>query len=161
MKSSKPNVFTVGKIYEVKDNEFRSDRGYEPYYYRGGGKCVIGFGSVELIEIVGEVEPPKKEKYFNGKAVCVKTHGYEDGLTIDRIDSNGDYTPENCRWSDRKEQGVNKRSTKWITWNGETHTLTEWSTILNIPLRTLSWRCRNWSIEKAFTEPLTKRGGWH
>ncbi len=89
------------------------------------------------------------------------THGYEDGLTIDRIDSNGDYTPENCRWSDRKEQGVNKRSTKWITWNGETHTLSEWSTILNIPLRTLSWRCKNWSIEKAFTEPLTKRGGWH
>jgi hypothetical protein len=112
VKSSKPDVFTVGKIYEVKDNEFRSDRGYEPYYYSGGGKCVIGFDSVELIEIVGDVETPKKEEYYNGKVVCTegivglttkgKIYEFKDGrLTYDDGDkstSDGIHTFEDvCR----------------------------------------------------------------
>jgi hypothetical protein len=89
------------------------------------------------------------------------SHGYADNLTLDRIDGTKGYFPENCRWVDRKVQGVNKKSTKWITWNGETHTLTEWSEILGIPQKTLNWRYHNWSLEKAFTSPLSKRGGWH
>lgn len=88
-------------------------------------------------------------------------NGYSDELTLDRIDVNLGYCPKNCRWVNRKVQGVNKKSTKWITWRGETHTLTDWSSILGIPFGTLSWRCRHWTLEKAFTEPLTTRGGWH
>lgn len=88
-------------------------------------------------------------------------NGYDEHLTLDRIDTYGNYCPSNCRWVNRKEQGVNKRSTQWVTWNGETHTLTEWAEILNIPQKTLNWRYNNWPLERAFTEPLSKRGGWH
>jgi hypothetical protein len=88
-------------------------------------------------------------------------NGYSDNLTLDRIDGAKGYSPDNCRWVDRKVQGVNKKSTVWITWNGETHTLSEWSKILGIKESTLSWRCRHWTIEKAFTEPLTSGGGYH
>lgn len=90
------------------------------------------------------------------------SNGYSDELTLDRIDTFGNYSPSNCRWCDRKEQGVNKRSTKFVTWGGETHTLTEWSNILGIPQKALNWRYHHWSdIDKIFTEPLSKRGGHH
>lgn len=89
------------------------------------------------------------------------SNGYSDDLTLDRIDYTKGYYPSNCRWVNRKIQGANKKSTKFITWNGETYTLTEWSEKLGIPLRTLSWRFNHWSLDEAFTKPLTSRGGWH
>lgn len=58
--------------------------------------------------------------------------------TLDRIDSNGNYCPENCRFASRKEQDNNKRSCVWITDdNGETHNLTQWGEILGIKRGTL------------------------
>lgn len=57
-------------------------------------------------------------------------NGYAEGLTIDRIDNNKDYSPDNCRWVDRVVQANNRRSNHPITWNGETHNITEWSRIL-------------------------------
>ncbi len=51
---------------------------------------------------------------------------YKEGLSIDRIDNNGDYCKENCRWSTDKEQSRNRRTSRYIKFKGETKTLAEW-----------------------------------
>lgn len=59
-------------------------------------------------------------------------NGYKDGLTIERKDVNGDYCPENCCWITREEQSKNRRNSHFITYRGETKTLSEWSRELHI-----------------------------
>ena len=59
-------------------------------------------------------------------------NGYEETLSIDRIDNNGDYCPENCRWSDTQEQARNRSSTIRITIGNATKTLTEWCEIFEV-----------------------------
>lgn len=80
-------------------------------------------------------------------------NGYKEGLTIDRIDVNGNYEPSNCRWVNRKIQGRNKRNNQLITYNGETHCISEWAEILGIDYYTLLKRINVYKhpIKKAFT----------
>ena len=56
-----------------------------------------------------------------------KQHGYKEGLTLDRIDNNEGYSPNNCRWVTNKEQANNKRTNIYITYKGKTKTLAQWA----------------------------------
>lgn len=69
-------------------------------------------------------------------------NGYKDNLTIDRINNNGDYCPENCRWVTMKEQSNNTRRNKIITVDGQSHTLSEWADITGINYGTLKSRAK-------------------
>lgn len=58
------------------------------------------------------------------------SNGYDDTLTIDRIDNNGNYQPDNCRWVDCVAQANNRRSNVILEFNGESHNIKEWARIL-------------------------------
>lgn len=80
-----------------------------------------------------------------------ENNGYSDNLTIDRIDTNGNYEPNNCRWITLKAQGFNKTNTKYFEYNGQKKCLAEWAEIFGINKPTLYNRIYNlgWDIKKA------------
>lgn len=74
------------------------------------------------------------------------SNGYQENLTIDRIDVNGNYEPSNCRWVDQKTQQNNKRTNVHLTYNGITKTMSEWASELNIKYELIQTRhYRKWS----------------
>lgn len=82
-------------------------------------------------------------------------NGYQQGLTIDRINKDGNYCPENCRWVDNLTQQNNRTDNKNLTFNGTTKTMSEWARFFGIKYITLKTRIRNgWDIEKALTTPV-------
>ena len=77
-------------------------------------------------------------------------NGYDDTLTIDRIDNNKGYEPSNCRWVDMKQQSRNRRNTRTITYKGETKPISEWCELLNLNYYTVISRLDRlgWSVER-------------
>lgn len=98
-------------------------------------------------------------------------NGYDSTKTIDRINTNGNYEPSNCRWVNMKTQQNNKRNNVVVKHNGESHTFSEWCDILGISERSVNHRIRKerWTLERALFTPLTdnkefinngKMGSW-
>ena len=81
-------------------------------------------------------------------------NGYQDDLTIDRIDNDSNYAPHNCRWVNSKVQNNNTRRNHYVTYGGETLTIREWSRKQGINPNTLHSRLvkYGWSVERALTE---------
>ena len=127
-------MFTVHKnmlsrCYNPKDKR------YDSYGARGITVCERWLNILNFIE---DMEPT-----------------FQKGLTIDRIDNDKGYFPDNCRWATRKEQNRHYRRNLNYTHNGKTLCLKEWSELLSIPYNRLWDRIRveKWSFEKAITTP--------
>jgi hypothetical protein len=103
-----------------------------------------------------------------GIKVCERwrtfTAFYEDmgdppaGMSLDRINVDGDYCPENCRWATATVQGRNRRITTVLTYLGETRPLTEWAERMGIDYHAVHGRIKGgWTVEKALTTPVMSR----
>lgn len=86
-------------------------------------------------------------------------NGYDDTLTIERIDVSGNYEPKNCKWLTKKEQSYNKRNTISICYNGTQIPLAKLCKELNLNYNTI--KCRifdyNYSVKDAIEKPIRKR----
>lgn len=98
------------------------------------------------------------KEYIPFKKWALK-NGYAENLTIDRIDVNGSYSPSNCRWVTYKTQSNNTRRNRFLTANGKTQTVSEWSKETGIPCRTISARINvlGWNEADAVNRPLKGR----
>lgn len=81
------------------------------------------------------------------------------GCTIERIDSNGNYTKANCRWATKREQSNNTSRNRNYTYRGESHTLTEWCRALSLHYDRIRSRLKlGWTFLRAVTTPITEHG---
>lgn len=125
------------RLYQIwKNMRARCNRPTNPAYDRYGGRGII--------------ITPEWDRFEN---FCqwAQENGYRDDLSIDRIDVNGNYEPENCRWATDYEQANNARSNHKVTYKGEELNLTQVSRIVGIPVTTLYNRLvkLGWTVEEA------------
>ena len=88
-------------------------------------------------------------------------NGYADSLSIDRINVDGNYEPNNCRWIPFAQQQRNTSRSRFVTARGETRTIAEWAEITGIKRDTIKDRLNKlgWSEEEAVTIPTMRMGG--
>ena len=117
-------------------------------YKEYGAKGVVVCKEWRNSEIVMGVKPVSKG-WLAFKEWAL-SNGYNDTLTIDRIDNTKGYSPDNCRWVTPKEQANNRTNNRIYTISGRTQTLAQWCTELGKRYDTTFARLkRGWSIEKA------------
>lgn len=92
---------------------------------------------------------------FENFAEWALRSGYETGLSIDRINGDGDYCPENCRWIPMADQQRNKSNNRFYAYKGKTQTLSEWAREYGIDYKTLADRMDKFgfSFEEALRRP--------
>lgn len=119
----KPRTFTIWNGMKARCLNPRSTS-YRNYGGRGIGICP------EWMEF----------KAFHEWAMA---NGYSDELQLDRIDNDGDYRPDNCRWVTREENLKNTRRTSFMTICGETRCAVDWIKVLGISRSTYYWHIKN------------------
>lgn len=113
---------------------------HERYYYRGIRVC------------------DEWQEYIPFRDWALE-NGYADDLTIERIDVNGNYCPENCKWIPLKKQARNRTTTFWIEYNGEKVSLAEACEREGQDYKIVHWRYKHgWDIYKALYTPIKKVG---
>lgn len=91
------------------------------------------------------------------------SHGYSEGLTIDRINNDGGYSPDNCRWIPMKLQQNHRRNNHRVVYCGETYTIAQLALKFNISAATLAWRIahnwdqNDWGRTPAYNNKYTRR----
>ena len=129
-----------------KNINSRCNKKYNTYYHNYGARGIKCLWST--------FEEFRDDMYQSYLEHCEEFG--EDQTTLDRIDNNGNYCKENCRWATRKEQSCNTRKT--ILYKGKC--LKQWCLELGLNYKTINSRIRvcGWDIEKAITTPIEKRG---
>ena len=139
--------------YGMKD---RCNNPNNPAYYNYGGRGIKVCD--RWLESFENFRDDMYESYLEHVAI----YG-EDNTSIDRIDVNGNYCPENCRWATNKIQANNKRTTHYITYNGETMSLAQFAHKYSSPKVTYSTiysRIENgWDLDRAICEVTGKYNG--
>lgn len=95
--------------------------------------------------------------FSDARAFCewARANGWKPGLTIDRVDNDGDYTPSNCRFVTHAINSRNTRSTRIIKYQDQAMCISEWARFLGMRVHTLWHRLnRGWSVERALTTPV-------
>lgn len=88
-------------------------------------------------------------------------NGYGDNLTIDRIDVDGGYSPQNCRWADAATQANNRTNNHYMTYLGETKTMKQWCDELGLPYYAVRARqSRGWSDHDSLSIPVQGGGAY-
>lgn len=114
-----------------------SDKAYKNYGARGITVCDRWMKSFENF-LVDMGERPSKE------------------YSLERINNDGPYSPENCKWATRHDQNRNNRKTVFITWKNQTLCIADWAQKLGMTPCTLAYRLKKWSLEKALSLPVKK-----
>lgn len=84
-----------------------------------------------------------------------RENGFRNDLTIERIDVNGDYCPENCKWIPIEKQARNRTTTKWVEFQGRRMSLAEAAEIVGLPYKQVHFRLKHgWSLERALSTPV-------
>lgn len=124
------------RLYRIWANiKTRCLNEHDPHYKNWGGRGV---------QICSEW----KESFSSFRDWAI-SHGYADTLTIDRINNDGNYCPENCRWVTNEDNVENNSQAILLTYNGETHSLGRWERILGTGKNTVQNRHkRGWSVEE-------------
>lgn len=132
-------IYTIWREIKSRCNK-TNDKSYKHYGGRGIKMCDEWYNSFDV--------------FYD----WATNNGYSENLTIDRIDNDGNYCPENCRWATVKEQSNNRRTNRNITYNGETHTVSEWATLFGKDYGTILARLnRGWSIGDALNREIDKK----
>lgn len=102
-------------------------------------------------------------KYYGARGILVCDRWkefknfYEDmgdipeGKSLDRIDNNGNYEKDNCRWATHKQQSRNTRRNIFVEWDGKKQTVKDWADELGFTRSGINRRIKNWSVDEAFT----------
>ena len=142
-KRMKTHGMSKHRLFPIWDGMMgRCYRKHNQAYYRYGGR------GISVCERWHDVS----------KFIADNEDSYQDGLSLDRIDNDGAYSPENTRWVNNVEQSRNRRTNVFLTYQGKTQTLFEWADEVGIRPRTLWRRIRQsgWSVERALTTPVKR-----